>query len=64
MVFVSGLPRTGRGHYAIWVVVDRLTKSVHFLLVKKTYPMHRLAKLYINEIVRLYGVLPGKSLRL
>ena len=55
MDFVVGLPRSRSGYDSIWVVVDRLTKSVHFLPVKKTYPMDRLAQVYVNEIVRLHG---------
>ena len=56
MDFVSGLPHSSKGHNPVWVIVDRLTKSAHFLAIKKTYPMHRLAKLYLDEIVRLHGV--------
>ena len=43
MDFVVGLPRTHSGHDAIWVIVDRLTKSAHFLAVKNTYPLEKLA---------------------
>jgi len=57
MDFVSGLPRSSKGFDSIWVIIDRLKKSVHFLLVKKTYPIHRLARLFVDEIVLLYGVL-------
>ena len=56
MDFVSGLPRTQRNHDAIWVIVDRLTKSAHFLAVRLDYTLERLAELYINEIVRLHGI--------
>lgn len=56
MDFVSELPRTSRGHDTVWVVVDRLMNSEHFLPIKKTYPIHRLARIYIDEIVRLHGV--------
>lgn len=52
-----GLPRTRSGNDAIWVIVDRLTKSAHFLAIKATHSMEDLAKLYIKEIVRLHGVL-------
>jgi hypothetical protein len=38
------------------VVVDRLTKSAHFLLVKVTYGFAKLAEIYVNEIIRLHGV--------
>ena len=41
---------------SIWVIVDRLTKSAHFILVKVTYNAEKLAKIYISEIVRLHGV--------
>ena len=56
MDFVVGLPRTREGHDAIWVVVDRLTKSAHFLSVHTTYSMDQYAQLYIKEVVRLHGV--------
>jgi hypothetical protein len=55
MDFVSGLPRTRRDHDSIWVIVDRLTKSAHFLAVKTTYSLSRLARLFVDEIVRLHG---------
>ena len=56
MDFVSGLPRTSSGYDAIWVIVDRLTKTTHFLLIKKTYYTEKLARLYVNHIVCLHGV--------
>ena len=56
MDFVTGLPRTTGGFDSIWVIVDRLTKSAHFLPVKKTYSTDRLARLYVNRIVCLHGV--------
>ncbi|KAL2233225.1 UNVERIFIED_CONTAM: Transposon Tf2-12 polyprotein [Sesamum indicum] len=56
MDFVMGLPRTFRKHDAIWVIVDRLTKSAHFLPVRVTDSLDKLAELYISEIVRLHGV--------
>ncbi|KAJ9553008.1 hypothetical protein OSB04_017053 [Centaurea solstitialis] len=54
MDFVTKLPRTPKGYDTIWVIVDRLSKSAHFLPMKETYSMERLAKLYIAEIVRLH----------
>ncbi|KAL6220140.1 hypothetical protein ACLB2K_007897 [Fragaria x ananassa] len=54
--FVFSLPRTREGHDSIWVIVDRLTKSAHFLPVGKKYSLDKLAELYVNEIVRLHGV--------
>jgi len=56
MDFVSGLPKTVKGSDSIWVIVDRLTKTAHFLATKKTQSLQRLAELYIREIVRLHGV--------
>ena len=56
MDFVTGLPRTQRQHDAIWVIVDRLTKSAHFLPVNFEDSLEKLAQLYVDEIVRLHGV--------
>ena len=56
MDFVMGLPRTRRGHDAIWVIVDRLTKSAHFLAMRATDALSQLANLYVREIVRLHGI--------
>ncbi|GKE69268.1 putative reverse transcriptase domain-containing protein [Tanacetum coccineum] len=50
MDFVTKLPRTSSGHDTIWVIVDRLTKSAHFLPMCEDYKMDRLARLYLNEI--------------
>nr|GEZ41570.1 retrotransposon protein, putative, Ty3-gypsy subclass [Tanacetum cinerariifolium] len=55
MDFVTGLPRTQRRYDAIWVVVDYLTKSAHFLPIHKDYSVSRLAKTFQQEIVRLHG---------
>ena len=57
MDFILGFLRTQSGYDCIWVIVDRLTKSAHFLSVKKTFSMERLAKLYVDNIIRLYGAL-------
>ena len=57
MDFVVGLPKTTREHDAIWVIIDRLTKSAHFLPIKMTYSLEQLAEIYVREIVRLHGVL-------
>ena len=54
--FLFGLPRSPRNHDAIWVVVDRLTKSVNFILIQMNYSIDKLTEIYINEIVRLHGV--------
>ena len=57
MDFVIGLPRTLGGNNAIWVIVDRSTKSAHFLPMKVNFSLDRLASLYVKEIVRMHGVL-------
>ncbi|GJR49327.1 reverse transcriptase domain-containing protein [Tanacetum coccineum] len=54
--FVTKLPRTSSGHDTIWVIVDRLTKSAHFLPMREDYKMESLATLYLNEIVARHGV--------
>lgn len=56
MDFVTGLPRTVKGNDSIWVIVDQLTKSAHFLPMKINHSLERLAELYIEEIVRLHGI--------
>ena len=56
MDFMVGLPLTGRKHDLVWVVVNRLTKSAHFLLVRTDYSLDKLAELYIKEIVQLLGI--------
>ncbi|GKA70917.1 putative reverse transcriptase domain-containing protein, partial [Tanacetum coccineum] len=57
MDFIVKLPRTRSGHDTIWVIVDRLTKSSHFLVVREDFKTEKLARLYINEIVARHGVL-------
>ena len=56
MDFVTSLPRTQRQHDAIWVIVDRLTNSAHFLPVNVEDSLEKLAQLYVDKIVRLHGV--------
>jgi len=56
MDFVIGLPPSRCHHDSIWVVVDRLTKSAHFLPVHTSYTTEEYARLYIQELVRLDGV--------
>ncbi|XP_017639964.1 uncharacterized protein LOC108481327 [Gossypium arboreum] len=55
MDFVSGLRLTPTKKDSVWVKVNCLTKSAHFLPVRIDYSLHRLARLYISEIVRLHG---------
>ena len=56
MDFVSGFPLTQRKYDAIWIIVDKLTKSAHFLPVRLDYSMDRLVELYVSEIVGLHGI--------
>ncbi|GKA96127.1 putative reverse transcriptase domain-containing protein [Tanacetum coccineum] len=56
MDFVIKLSRTSSGHDAIWVIVDRLTKSAYFLPIREDYKIDRLARLYLNEIVARHDV--------
>ena len=56
MNFVVGLPLTGRKRDLVWVMVERFTKSSHFLLVRTDYSLDKLAELYISEIVQLHGI--------
>ncbi|KAF5464511.1 hypothetical protein F2P56_014584 [Juglans regia] len=51
-----GFPRTSAGNITIWVIVDRLMKSAHFIPIKNTNFLERLKRIYIAEIVRLHGV--------
>jgi len=56
MDFIIGLLRIGRHHDAIWVIVDWLTKSSHFLAIKITFTDEQLAELHLKEIVWLHGI--------
>ena len=56
MDFVTIFPLTQRKHDSVWVIVDKLTKSAHFLPVRLDYSMDRLVELYVDEIVRLHGI--------
>ncbi|KAJ4958678.1 hypothetical protein NE237_025789 [Protea cynaroides] len=56
MDFVTGLPLTPRVVGAFWVIVDRLTKTAHFIPIQPQYTLESLAKLYLDNIVRLHGV--------
>ncbi|KAH0729667.1 hypothetical protein KY289_000855 [Solanum tuberosum] len=56
MDFVVGLPKTWGKFDSIWVMVDRLTKSAHFIPVRIDYNAEQLAKVYVKEIVRLHGL--------
>nr|GEY09613.1 putative reverse transcriptase domain-containing protein [Tanacetum cinerariifolium] len=56
MDFVTKLPKTKSGNDTIWVVVDGLTKSPHFLPMKETNPMDKLSRLYLKEVVTRHGI--------
>jgi hypothetical protein len=56
MDFIVGLPNTSLRHDSIWVIVDRLTKTAHFLPVHTTYNVKKYAKIYLDQIVRLHGI--------
>jgi len=56
MNFVGVLPKTVKGFDLIWVIVDRLTKSTHFIPIKTCMSVARLAEIYIEQIVRLNGI--------
>ena len=56
MDFMNGLPKTQKGNDSIWVIVDCLTKVAHFLPVRTSYGGDKIAQLYVDNIVKLYGV--------
>jgi hypothetical protein len=56
MDFIVELPKTAKGFYFVWVIIDRLTKIAHFLPVKVKYTVATYAELYIARILSLHGV--------
>jgi hypothetical protein len=56
MDFIVSLPNTSQRHDSIWVIVDRLTKTTHFLPVRTTYNAKKFAEIYLDQIVHLHGV--------
>ncbi|KAI3811030.1 hypothetical protein L1987_20745 [Smallanthus sonchifolius] len=56
MDFITKLPSTSSGYDSIWVIIDRLTKSAHFLPIREDYRVEKLARIYIDEIVSRHGV--------
>ncbi|GJV54748.1 putative reverse transcriptase domain-containing protein [Tanacetum coccineum] len=56
MDFITKLPRSSQGFNTIWVIVDRLTKSAHFLVIRENDPLDKLARLYLNRIVARHGI--------
>lgn len=57
MDFVVDFSKSIKGNNAIWIIVDRLTKTFHFMPVKMTFIVDQLAQQYIKDIVKLHGVL-------
>jgi hypothetical protein len=55
--FIVGLPLTSRKFDSIWVIMDRLTKSAHFIPVNTTYKVQKYAEIYIARVLWLHGVL-------
>nr|GEV52214.1 reverse transcriptase domain-containing protein [Tanacetum cinerariifolium] len=55
MDFVTKLPKTPTGHDTIWVIVDQLTKSAHFLPMRENYSMEKLTRQYLKEVVLKHG---------
>nr|GEW16506.1 putative reverse transcriptase domain-containing protein [Tanacetum cinerariifolium] len=56
MDFITKLPKSSHGFDTIWVIVNRLTKSAHFLPIKENDPLDKLARLYLNRIVARHGI--------
>ncbi|GKC32972.1 putative reverse transcriptase domain-containing protein [Tanacetum coccineum] len=56
MDFVTKLPKTAAGQDTIWVIVDRLTKSAHFLPMQEDYTLEKLTRQYLKEVVSRHGV--------
>ncbi|GJT41479.1 putative reverse transcriptase domain-containing protein [Tanacetum coccineum] len=56
MDFVTKLPKSSQGYDTIWVIVDRLTKSAIFVLMRETDPMDKLARIYLKEVVTRHGI--------
>ncbi|GKE70367.1 retrotransposon protein, putative, ty3-gypsy subclass [Tanacetum coccineum] len=56
MDFVTKLPKTANGYDSIWVIMDHLTKSTHFLPMRENDPMEKLMNLYMKEVVTRHGV--------
>jgi hypothetical protein len=56
MDFIVGLPNTSQRHDSIWVIVDRLTKTAHFLPVHTTYTARKYAEIYLDQIIHLHGI--------
>ncbi|GKC09168.1 reverse transcriptase domain-containing protein [Tanacetum coccineum] len=56
MDFITKLPKSSQGFDTIWVIMDRLTESAHFLSIRENDPLDKLARLYLNKIVARYEI--------
>jgi hypothetical protein len=56
MFFIVGLPRTSHGYNSIWVIMDHLTKSAHFILVSTTYRVRQYAEFYMSHIICYHDI--------
>jgi hypothetical protein len=56
MDFIVGLPQTSQKYDSIWVIIDRLTKTAHFLPLHTIYTAKKYAEIYLEQIIRLHGV--------
>lgn len=54
--FITKLPNTRKSHDMIWVIVDQLTKNVHFIATRETWSMEKLTGTYVKEIIKVHGV--------
>ncbi|KAD5318337.1 hypothetical protein E3N88_18283 [Mikania micrantha] len=57
MDLITKLPKTRKGYDTIWVIVDRLTKSAHFIPIRESYSSEKMAEVYVKEIVSRHGIL-------
>ena len=62
MDYVANFPRTVKENNSIWVIIERLTKSTHFILIKNMYSTDQMVVAYVKEIVRLHGALVSITL--
>ena len=53
--FVMSFPKTHKGNYSVWKIVDRVTKLANFILIKISYPLQKLPELYVEKVISLHG---------
>ena len=56
MDFITKLPRTSSGHDSIWVIIDHLTKSAHFIPIRENFRVEKLARIYTEEVIFRHGI--------